>query len=176
MTTVCSTFIGFAVYGGRVFDSQHPAFGFIVYGAIGGIIFSSFRYMPSPAPPVVIVMAAGLNAAISQLTDWMQIYIKVLFVAAIAGAIYVFEKKYFERLQQMRIARIMVFASLIAVAYIVVALVLDATLLASSKGVGLTVHGDVYYNLADGFFLGIGLGLGSELSQILVVKSKRGEN
>ena len=148
--------VGAVFFGGRVFAPGSPAFQFVMVGFGLAVFLTLFqtggsRHLIIAFPLLFLLdlILAGNRFAGTRLVFWGWVLL----------AVFLFFRFYAVPLRSPFFARTLVYAGLLALAYLLATLLL--WLIFRSRA----VHVDLFRNLPMGFLLGIGQGMGLELGE-----------
>lgn len=165
--------VGFLFLRQNIFEFRLPAFVFLSEGLTGGIIFSTLRASSIRNSLAVVFLLVLTHVVLNRPIFWVYALQDALFVVGLSAALFVFLRYFFERYCEQRVGRPLILSSLVAIAYAFITGILDFTFLLSRGAPTLNLAQAVYFILAQGFLLGIGLGVGIELSEIVDKKNLR---
>ncbi|NHZ85584.1 MAG: hypothetical protein GWP19_06855 [Planctomycetia bacterium] len=157
--TISTIIIGFLFFGFSIFNKQNPSFQFPVFGIIGTISFALFK-LKEFRYSIFILSLLFLFEII--FTGEKYIVTHILFYIAMVLSILIYTKFFYARLNNIKYSRFLVLASIISISYVIVTIILG--LLFKSDSINLFL----FQNMPIGFLIGIGLGLGFELSEYML--------
>jgi hypothetical protein len=174
LTAAGTIIIGLIFYQSAIFKIDDSAFQFVSFGIVGGIIFSTFRFLSKRQAAAAIVLLLLLDMVLQRSTVWKFMLRDVLYYFGFTAAIFVFAYYYFEKLRGIVVGRILVLGSVMALGYVAITVILYLIFLSSSNEFGPNVSQMIYFNLSQGFLVGFGLGVGIEGAELIWGKNKRG--
>lgn len=166
--------VGLIFFGRGVFDVNRVGYQFISFGIAGGILFSSFLFLKKWIAGIIFIVLLILNEALLHIGNWDFIWQDVLYFAAMSAALFVFAEYYFPRLSATVLSRLLALSSLFAVGYIVVTVIFYFIFTANPAVPRFNLSQMIYYDLAQGFLVGFGLGAGIEGAQFVIKRTTRG--
>ena len=166
--------VGFLFLRQNIFEVRLPAFVFLSGGLTDGIIFSTLRVASIRNSLAIVFLIVLAHVVLNRPIFWVYALRDALFVLGLSAALFVFLRYFFEHYRGQRVGRPLILSSLVAIAYTFVTVILDLAFLFSGGAPTLNLAQAVYFNLAQGFLLGIGLGAGIELSEVLKPRSPAG--
>lgn len=168
-----STLVGLVFFRQRIFVVGGGVFQFFSFGVVGGIVFSSFRFLKGWIADAIVVLLLVLNETVLILASRALIWQDVLYFAALCTALFVFSEYYFSRLAGVVLSRPLVLSSLLAVCYAVVTVILYFIYRINPVVPQVNFLQMVYYDLAQGFLIGFGIGAGIEAADYIAGKVAR---
>lgn len=171
LAAVASIIIGLVFWGRAMFAEMRIGFQFLSFGISGGILFSSFRFLKKWISVVVflvliVLVEVGLHGA-----DRHFIWQDALYFVALSGALFVFARYYFPKLAGAVFSRILTISSLLAAFYILVTVIFYFVFAANPAIPRFNLSQMIYYDLAQGYLLGFGLGAGIEAAEFVVSRT-----
>ena len=159
--TICCMALGALFFGLKIFDKELPFFQIASFGLVGSLAFSLFYFKRYRDATYVLIMLFIINIIIANLTKVSFLIIHFLYFSSVIVAVFLFSKYFFIQIANMKISRPLVLASILAL-FFVMATGLQWVIFAKD--------GMPFYplgNLPIGFLIGLGLGIGFELSDYL---------
>jgi len=157
--------LGFIFLRSAVFEMNISASQFITFGIIGGVIFSTFRFLSKRQAAIAILLLFVLDMLLQHSTVWRLVLRDILCYLGFIIALFIFTYYYFDKLRQVVIGRILVLSSVIALNYVIITGILYSVFRVSAEKFDLNLLQMVYFNLAQGFLIGLGLGTGIEVAE-----------
>ncbi len=157
--------IGFIIFQSAIFQMNNNAFQFVAFGIVGGIIFSTFRFLSRFQATAAMLLLFVLDMALERSTTWKFILPDVLYYFGFTIAIFFFAYYYFDKLHGVIIGRVLMLSSIAALSYVVITIILYLVFLVTSNEFGLNLLQMIYFNLSQGFLIGFGLGAGIEAGE-----------
>ncbi len=173
LAAVGSILVGVAFFGHNIFDKNRVGFQFLSFGIIGGFLFSSFKYLKLWIAGVVVVLLLVLNEALLHSGNWDFIWQDILYYVAVSVSLFIVARYYFPKLAGVVLARLLAVSSLMSVTYIIVTVIFYFVFLGNPSIPRFNLSQMVYYDLAQGFLLGLGLGAGIEAADYVLRKTAR---
>lgn len=162
--TICSLIIGLLFFGLKIFDTKHPLFEFFTFGIIGSVAFSLFNTKRFRDAIFALIFLFFFNVIIVGMSKASILITYLLYFSGVILSTYLFIKYFYNQLANIKIARPMVLAGILAILFVVVTIT-QWILFASGEK-----QFYVLSNLPLGFLLGLSLGIGFELSDYLSSK------
>ena len=162
--TAFCTFIGLLFFGLDVFNTKHVAFQFLAYGIAGSISFAMFRQKRFRDLIFLLLLLFLLNLVIVDISEPSFVITHLIFFAAVVFGIYLFAKYFYSKLENLRIARLLILASILSVMFVAATTLLWFIFSAGESQTSFL------RNLPLGFLIGLGLGVGFEVAE----RSKKG--
>lgn len=159
--TLCCMALGTLFFGLQIFNKELPFFQIAAFGLVGSVAFSLFYFRKYRDAIYVLIMLFIANIIIGNLTRISFLVIHLLYFSSVIIAVFLFSKYFFIQIVNMKISRPLVLASILAL-FFVVATGLQWVIFAK--------HGTPFYplgNLPIGFLIGLGMGVGFEISEYL---------
>ncbi len=159
--TICSILIGYSYFGLKVFNPKISSFQFFITGLIGAIFYATLKVYKLRNALFILLFLFIFHEIIIK-TSTLSYFIRdLLFIGGISLSIIIFINFFHEKLKEIKFGKFLTFASLFTITYIIITVILGLFLSpVEIKNVLLT-------NVFIGSLLGIGLGIGLELSEIL---------
>lgn len=171
---VGSIITGLIFFGRGIFAEMRIGFQFITFGIAGGILFSSFRYLKKWVAAIVFVVLLIINEIIVHRADTYFIWQDALYFVAVSAALFVFTQYYLSRMSGAVFGRILALSSLVAACYVVVTVIFYLVFAADPSMPHFALPQMIYYDLAQGYLLGLGLGAGLEAGGFVVRRTAKG--
>lgn len=174
LAAVGAIVVGLVFFNRGIFDANRVGYQFLSFGIIGGILFSSFHFLRKWISGIIFLALLVLNEALLHLGNWDFIWQDVLYFVAMSAALFVFSEYYFRRLSTTLLSRLFALSSLFAIGYIIVTVVFYFIFTANPAVPRFNLSQMIYYDLAQGFLVGFGLGAGIEGAQFVIKKAMQG--
>lgn len=171
---VVSVVVGLIFFGGAIISEMRIGFQFLSFGIAGGILFSSFRFLKKWIAAIVFVVLLIINEVIVHRADTYFIWQDALYFVAVSASLFVFAEYYFSKLSGAVFARILALSSLVAAGYIVVTVIFYLVFAADPSMPHFALPQMIYYDLAQGYLLGLGLGAGIEAGGFVIKRTAKG--
>ncbi len=157
--------LGIFLFRSNAFNKLESGFQFVSFGVIGGIIYSSFRFLGRLKAVGIAVLLLVLDEVLLHSTYWSFILDLTLHYIGLCAVLYVSTVYFFRKLHGAAFGRLLILGALMGILYLIVAIIMyiAAKIVPSLPGVYLTQM--IYYESAQGFLVGSGLGVGIELSE-----------
>lgn len=152
--------IGFLIFKENLFEVNHPGFGFIMLPIIGSIVFSLFINNRKRDLIFVVIILFLLDIFMTKTFKYQMIFIHLVFIVFLIIGISL-HANFFDKLKNTKHIRPLVLAALLAIT-----LPLANTLLWFTDIPG-NIHRHLFLNLPYGFVMGLSIGIGLEISQII---------
>jgi hypothetical protein len=162
--SICCVTLGALFFGSKIFNKELPFFQIASLGLVGSVAFSLFYFKRYRDAIYVLIMLFIINIIIANLTKASFVIIHFLYFSSVIVAVFLFSKYFFIQIANMKISRPLVLASILAL-FLVMATGLQWVIFAKD--------GMPFYplgNLPIGFLIGLGLGIGFELSDYIYSK------
>ena len=174
IASLCSILLGFVFFRFNVFQITSPAFQFVLFGFYASFLYAVFRATTFRKSAGVFFLLIILHELVLKSTSFYFVLRDLVFLTALAAAVYVFHQYFFGRLSHFPLSRPLILSALFSLFSIVATSVLWMihSLLQSTFITGMSFAGSA--NLLQGFegvLIGLGVGIGIELS--LILKSRR---
>jgi hypothetical protein len=157
--------IGFIFFQSAIFEINGSSFQFLTFGIAGGMIFSTFRFLSKQQAAFSIILLLVLDLVLDRSTTWRFMLRDAIYYFGITAAIFLFAYYFFNKLRGVLLARILVLGSTIALSYLAITIILYLVFLPSSNGFSPDLSQMIYFNLSQGFLIGLGIGIGIELAE-----------
>ncbi len=171
LAAVASIIVGLVFFGRMMFNEMRIGFQFFSFGIGGGILFSSFRFLKKWIAAVVFLVLIVLIEFGFHHADRQFIWQDALYFVALSGSILLFAKYYFEKLVDAVFSRILSLSSLLAAAYVLVAVIFYFVFAANPAIPRFNLSQMIYYDIAQGYLLGFGLGAGIEFAEFVAKRT-----
>jgi len=168
-STLGSMAVGLALFQSGIISTDSSSFQFIADALIGGITFSSFRLLKKSNAILVPPILFAFQEVVAHPGSWEFILRDAVYIAGISVSFFVFAS-WFDRLLHARPLRFLLAGALMGSSYLMITILLDSLFVLNGGGAGINLVQTVYFNLAQGFLIGAGLGAGIELSEYLITK------
>jgi len=162
--TICCTAVGASFFGSKIFNIGLPFFQFISFGLVGSVAFPLFYFKRYRDAIYVLIMLFIINIIIANLTKVSFLIIHLLYFSSVIAAIFLFSKYFFNQIANLKISRPLVLAAILAL-FFVLATALQWVVFARDD-----TPFYILGNLPIGFLVGLGLGIGFEISEIFYSK------
>ncbi len=160
--------IGLLLFQQRIFLAGRGAFQFLSFGIIGSAVLSGFRYLNRWIAVVVVLVLVILNERLLISAGQAVLWQDVLYYAGLCAALIVSAKYYSPRLSRAVLDRLLVVSSLLAVSYAVVTVIIYLAYRSIPSMPQVSLSQILYYDIAQGFIIGIGIGGGLELAEVVI--------
>ena len=161
--TVTCILTGITFFGLEVFETKSPFFQFLVYGIIGSISFIFFKLKRYRDALFILILLFLFD--ILWIGSKFPITHLIYYLSVISG-LFIFSKYFFIQTVTIKYARPLILASILALLFVVGFFTLKL-IYASGQGKLLP-----FKNMPVGFLIGLGLGIGVELSEYLLSRSE----
>ena len=165
--TIFSIAIGFLYFGLKVFTPKMASFQFLIGGLIGAIFYSTLIIYRLKDALYVLISLFLFHEIVIKVSTFSYFIRDFIYIGSISFAIYIFVKLFHHKLKEIRFGKFLIFASLFTVASILSTIILGLILSPSE------IRNALITNVFIGSLLGIGLGLGLEISEILTPRILR---
>lgn len=168
LTTAGTSVVGYLLFGSVIFKPDDLPFQFVSFGIIGGIIFSSFGFLSKPQAAVTFILLFILDViprSLGSSDSWLH---EAVYFIGFTFAIITFKSYFFDRLHRMAVARTLIAGGGIASVYVVITVILYIIFLVTANELNLNLTQMIYFNVAQGFLLGLGLGAGIETAEFVL--------
>lgn len=155
--SIISIIFGFLTFQGNVFVVSHPGFGFIILPIIGSIVFSlsiNNRKRDMIYAAAILIL---LDIFVTTTFNYQMILTHIIFIIFFLTGIILFAN-FFDKMKKTKYIRPLVLAALLAIS-----LPLANTLLWLIYTPD-NMHWHLFQNLPYGFVMGLGIGIGIELT------------
>ncbi len=174
LAAVGAIVMGLIFFGHGIFDKNRVGFQFLSFGIVGGFLFASFRYLKLWIAAIIFVALLALDEAVLHSGNWDFVWQDVLYFVAVSASLFAFARYYFARLGGAVLGRLLTLSALVAAAYIIVTIAFYFIFLGNPMIPRFNLSQMVYYDLAQGFLLGSGLGAGLEVADFVIRKTSKG--
>jgi hypothetical protein len=154
--TVFCLIVGLCFFGLKVFVFNIPASQFLIVGLTGSIFYSLLKFRS--VRDAILIMILLYLANILAFGSDRFLLTRLLFFVGISGALFVFFRYFDDRIKELKFGKFLTVASLFTIMYVVCTIVLQAIYNSAD------FKTELLYNLDLGFLIGLGLGLGIEIS------------
>ncbi len=173
LAAVGAILVGLIFFGRGIFDSNRVGYQFLSFGIIGGVLFSSFRFLKLWIAAIIFVVFLVLNEAVLHLGNWDFIWQDVLYFLAMASSIFLFAKYYMPRLSGTILSRLFAVSGMFAIGFTIVTIIFFFIFSANPNIPRFNLAQMIYYDLAQGFLLGFGIGAGIEGAEFVTKRTLR---
>ncbi len=173
LAAVGAIIVGLAFFGRGIFDTNRVGYQFLSFGIMGGFLFSSFQFLKKWIAAIVFVALLVLNEAVLHLGNWDFIWQDVLYYLAMSVSILVFTWYYLPRFAGSVMGKLLTISSLFAISYGIVTVVFYFIFISNPAIPRFNLSQMLYYDLAQGFLVGFGLGAGIEVADYVIAKTVR---
>ena len=160
--------IGLLLFQQRIFLAGRGVFQFLSFGIIGSAILSGFRYLNRWLAIVIVLILVILNEMLLISAGQAILWQDILYYAGLCEGLIVSAKYYFPRLSRAALDRLLVVSSLLAVSYAVVTVIIYLAYRSIPSVPQVSLSQMIYYDIAQGFLIGIGIGGGLELAEAVI--------
>jgi hypothetical protein len=157
--SVSCILLGILFFGFEVFNSKSPFFQFVAYGIIGSVSFILFNLKRYRDATFVLVLLYLFNILLFS-TKYLLTGL-LYFLAVIAGS-YIYSAYFFNQVKNIKTSRPLILAGIYAILFLIVTLLL-VFIYEPTAGKLFAIK-----NMPIGFLIGLGLGLGIELSDYII--------
>ena len=150
--------MGFLFKHSSIFTPTDPGFQFVSYGISGSILMAIIHLSDSRSFIAGVLALLLVEFIIFNMTHVGIILAHTLFMAALAGSIFVYHRYYYHKLLKLKFGRFIPLSALLFIADFILALAL---------GLAVEEANNREFLIAQAFFglvIGTGVGLGLELS------------
>lgn len=158
--SVCCLLIGLLFFGLKIFDTKLPLFEFFTFGIIGSVAFTLFNVKRYRDAIFALIFLLFFNVIVVGMYTVSILITYLLYFSCVILSVHIFTKYFYNQLANMKISRPIVLAGILAMLF-VVATCIQWILVASGNK-----QFYVLSNLPLGFLLGLGMGIGFEISEI----------
>jgi len=159
--SLCTIILGFIFFQFRIFNIHDPLFQFLAYGIVGSVAFALFLQRRYRDAVFALILLFVLNVIVAGIYRFTLLVTHSFFFLAMVFSILFFERHFYGKMANIEIARPIVLAGIITIAFLLVSPILRL-LFYSSEG---QFH--FFSNMPVGFLIGLGLGIGFEVSKFL---------
>jgi hypothetical protein len=157
--SVSCILLGILFFGFDVFNSKSPFFQFVAYGIIGSVSFILFNWKKYRDAIFVLVLLYLFNILLFG-TKYLLTGL-LYFLAVIAGS-YIYSAYFFNQAKNIKTSRPLILAGIYAILFLIVTLLL-VFIYEPTAGKLFAIK-----NMPIGFLIGLGLGIGIELSDYII--------
>lgn len=159
--TVACVLLGFMFFGLNVFNPRSPLFQFLSFGIVGSVSFALFRANRLRDA----IFANVLFFLILFIASGNRFFLTHLFYfAVVVFSVFAYSEWVYPKLQSLKLVRPLTLAGFFAICFLLVTLIL--TVLYHAKA----MHVLPFRNMPIGFLIGLGLGIGFEISEYVIQK------
>lgn len=173
LAAVGSILVGLLFFDRMIFDKERVGFQFLSFGIIGGVLFSSFRFLKKWIALIILVVLLVLDEGILHSGNWDFIWQDVLYYVALSGTLFMFAVYYYPKLAGAAFSRLLTVSSLMAVSFSIVTVIFYFIFSANPSIPRFNLGQMIYYDLAQGFLVGFGLGAGIEGAEFVVKRTMK---
>lgn len=156
MGTICCLIVGLCFFGLKVFVFNNPASQYLIIGLTGSIFYAVLKFRNLRDAILIMILLYLANLLI--FGSARLLLTRLVFFAAVGIALYVFFHFFEAEMKGLKFGEFLIIASSFAVMYVIVTLILQ--IIYNSTNFKM----ELLYNLDLGFLIGLGLGIGIELS------------
>lgn len=168
LAAVGAIIVGLIFFGRGIFDTNRVGYQFLSFGIMGGFLFSSFRFLRKWMAAIVFIVLLVLNEAILHLGNWDFIWQDVLYYLAMSTSLLIFAAYYLPKVSGSVLGGLLTVSSLFAISYAVVTVIFYFIFLSNPSVPRFNLSQMLYYDLAQGFLVGFGLGAGLEGAEYVI--------
>jgi hypothetical protein len=163
--TICNFTLGVLLFGWHV---QEYAFQvqFLVVGLVGSCFFAAVKFSQLKDAILLLLLLYLLYVTLFRINRLDFLLGHACFFAGVGGALYLFHTFFYTKLQKLKVGKFLVLALMIAVMYALATAIVGIFLALPD------LKDEIVKNLAIGFIVGSGLGIGFELSELMYSQSK----
>lgn len=159
--TAASILSGFVFFGTNVFNLRSPLFQFLSFGVVGSVSFALFRANRLRD----VIFANVLFFLTLFIASGNRFFLTRLFYfAVVVFSVFAYSEWVYPKLQSLKLVRPLILAGFFAICFLLVTLIL--TVLYHTKA----MHVLPFRNMPIGFLIGLGLGIGFEISEYVIQK------
>ena len=173
LAAVGSILVGLLFFNRLIFVTERVGFQFLSLGIIGGVLFSSFRFLKKWIALIVLVVLLVLDEGLLHSGNWDFIWQDVLYYVALSGSIFLFAVYYYPKLADAVFSRLLTIGSLTALSFVIVTIITYFIFEANPAIPRFNLAQMIYYDLAQGFLVGFGLGAGIEGAEFVMKKTMK---
>ena len=159
MGTICCLIVGLCFFGLKIFASHNSAFQFITGSLSGSIFFSLLKFRNTRDAFLILILI--YLADLVFLGTFLYPLSHLFFFGAVGSALYVFFHFFESMFKELKFGGFLIIACLFALTYFLSVVILRVIYHP------LVFHIGIFYNLYFGFLMGLGLGVGIDLSRIV---------
>lgn len=159
--SLCTIILGFIFFQFRIFNVHHPLFQFVAYGIVGSVAFALFLQRSYRDAVFALILLFVLIVIVAGIYRFTLLVTHSFFFLAMVFSILFFERHFYGKMVNIKIARPIVLAGIVAVTFVLASTILRL-LFYPSEG---QFH--FFSNMPIGFLIGLGLGIGFEVSKFL---------
>ncbi|MCL4539217.1 MAG: hypothetical protein M1469_00915 [Bacteroidetes bacterium] len=174
LAAVGSIIIGLLLFHQRIFDIGRGVFQFLSFGIIGSAVFSGFRFLKRWVAILIVLLLVILSEILLMSAGRALLWQDVLYYAGLCGALGVFSDYYFPKLTDAVLNRLLVLSSLLAMSYVVVTVIIYLVYQSIPSMPQVSLSQMIYYDLSQGFLIGLGIGGGIEVAELFIRKLASG--
>lgn len=155
---VCCTVLGFIFFGSDVFNTRSPMFQFPVYGFVGSVAFILFKLKSYRDALFILVLVFLLEYL---LTGSRYLLTHLIYFSSVVLGVYLFLRYFYNRIRRIKYAGPLILAGIFGLLFVADMLLLSI----------IYSHGEVKFlplkTMPIGFLIGLGVGIGIELSEYI---------
>ena len=156
MGTICCLIVGLCFFGLKVFVFKDPASQFLIVGLTGSIFYSLLKFRSVIDAILIMILLYLANLLIFGTARFLLT--RLIFFIGVSGALFVFHRYFEDKIKELKFGKFLTVASLFTIMYFVCTIVLQIIYNSAN------FKTELLYNLDLGFLIGLGLGIGIELS------------
>jgi len=156
--SIASVLTGFIFFGRAVFFLKSPYFQFVSYGVVGSVSFALFnfkRYRDSVFVSILLFLIFYFSSHSHHFITHFFYFLGAVF------SVFIFSNWIYEKLKRMKYVRPLILAGIFSIFFVAGALILTVVYYSGTAKI-LS-----FRNMPVGFLIGLGLGMGFELSELV---------
>jgi hypothetical protein len=161
-----SIVVGFVFFGGSIFQTMSVTFQFVAFGIVGGLMLATTKVATVSRSFVVLVVITVFYEFMLMPFKTVNIVRDILFLFGIGSTIILYRSYFSKRMDGTSIAHPLVLSALLALNGVVVTTILRFVVPLSFEA-DREISISMIQNLSFEFLIGLGLGIGEELSGLL---------
>jgi len=155
---------GVIFFGVNVFNLKSPLFQFVSFGIIGSVSFALFQFDRYRDAAFVSIL---LFLIIFLVTGGRFLFTHFLYFLGVVISILLFSTLIYQKLEHLKYIRPLVLSGIFSISFVVITLILALIYYPGIDKINL------FRNMPVGFLIGLGLGVGFELSEIIAPRIKK---
>jgi hypothetical protein len=163
--TLGSLLIGLAISGTRIFNIHQVVFQYIGSAIIASVFYSMLTFSSRRNAFLILAMLFILFEAIERNFEFFYLLRNVLYFADIAAAVFIYSEFILPKIKELKFGKFLAFTSLYASFGAILGFIL--TLIHKNDTTFAEVVRRGYEDISFQFLIGLGIGLGLEIAQLI---------
>lgn len=151
--------LGYLYRGSDIFTPTDPAFQFVVYGISGSILMAIIHLSSFSNFIAGFIALLLIEFIVFNITHIGIILARILFLAALAGAIFIYHQYYYNKLVKLTFGKFIPLSALLFITNFILAVILGLAVISGLINAELNNREFFMGQASFGFMIGTGIGL-----------------